>query len=105
MDRDLGISPYALASDGGALARVGAVDVEVPARGREPPVVRVPQREQADHSLAAFPVAGKVVWCEMQGLLPGRAQREQETRQIEAMRDLDVLRRVRDRLRELAWPG
>ncbi len=49
--------------------------------------------------------AGKVVWCEMQGLLPPRAQHEQDRRPAEAMRDPDVLRRVRDRLRELAWPG
>ena len=49
--------------------------------------------------------AGKVVWCQMQGLLPPRAQPEQERRPVEAMRDPDVLRRVRDRLRELAWPG
>jgi anti-sigma regulatory factor (Ser/Thr protein kinase) len=49
--------------------------------------------------------AGKVVWCEMRGLLPPRAQHEQEKRPVEAMRDPDVLRRVRDRLRELAWPG
>jgi anti-sigma regulatory factor (Ser/Thr protein kinase) len=49
--------------------------------------------------------AGKVVWCEMQGLLPGRAQGEQARRPVEAMRDPAVLRRVRDRLRELAWPG
>jgi anti-sigma regulatory factor (Ser/Thr protein kinase) len=48
---------------------------------------------------------GKVVWCEIRGLVPPRAQREQERRPVEAMRDPDVLRRVRDRLRELAWPG
>lgn len=45
---------------------------------------------------------GKVVRCEMQVLLTPRAQREQERRPVEAMRDPDVLRRVRDRLRELA---
>ncbi len=43
--------------------------------------------------------AGRVVWCEMQGLLPPRARREQERQPIQAMRDPDVLRRVRDRLR------
>ena len=49
--------------------------------------------------------AGKVVWCEIQGLLPPSARPEQGRRPIEAMRDPDVLRRVRDRLREVAWPG
>ena len=59
--------------------------------------------------------AGKVVWCELdagppepsegaasipQALLPRRVRREQEKRPVEMMRDLDVLRRVRDRLRE-----
>ena len=48
--------------------------------------------------------AGKVVWCEIQGLLPPRARPEQDRRPVEAMRNPDVLRRVRDRLRELAWP-
>src|SRR5271170_4265997 len=51
------ISPCAASADDGALAWVGTVDVEVPARCRQPPVVGAPQREQADHSLAAFPVA------------------------------------------------
>lgn len=61
--------------------------------------------------------AGKVVWCELsaelprsspdarpapQGLLPRRVQREREKRSLEAMGDPDVLRRVRDRLRDLS---
>jgi anti-sigma regulatory factor (Ser/Thr protein kinase) len=45
---------------------------------------------------------GKVVWCELQALLPCRVRREQEKRPVRAMGELDVLRRVRDRLRELA---
>jgi anti-sigma regulatory factor (Ser/Thr protein kinase) len=60
--------------------------------------------------------AGKVVWCELnagppephgqnaasapQALLPHRVRREQEKRPVEPMRDPDVLRRVRDCLRE-----
>lgn len=44
--------------------------------------------------------AGKVVWCELQTLLPRRVRRDQEKRPIEAMSDPDVLRRVRDRLRD-----
>ena len=61
--------------------------------------------------------AGKVVWCELpaelprsspdarpapQGLLPRRVKREREKRPVEAMSDPDVLRRVRDRLRDLS---
>ena len=44
--------------------------------------------------------AGKVVWCEIQALLPKRARRDQEKRPVEAMSDPDVLCRVRDRLRD-----
>jgi hypothetical protein len=74
--------------------------------------------------LGALPTAepaGKIVWCELdagppepsaptpRALLPRRVRREREKRPVEMMRDLDVLRRVRDRLREQAgltyWTG
>jgi len=60
---------------------------------------------------------GKVVWCELdaelpepsavaqsapQALLPRRVPREQQKRPIEVMSDPDVLRRLRDRLRDLS---
>jgi hypothetical protein len=57
---------------------------------------------------------GKVVWCELsaepsegaqsapQALLPRRMPREQQKHPVEAMRDPDVLRRLRDRLRDLS---
>ncbi len=63
---------------------------------------------------------GKVVWCELdakpsepsegaqsapQALLPLRVPREQQKRPIEVMSDPDLLRRVRDRLRDLSPAG
>jgi anti-sigma regulatory factor (Ser/Thr protein kinase) len=60
---------------------------------------------------------GKVVWCELsaeppepsegagstpQTLLPRRVPREQQNQPIEVMNDPDVLRRVRNRLRDLS---
>ncbi len=63
---------------------------------------------------------GKVVWCELsaeppepsagarsapQALLPRRMPREQQKHPIEVMRDPDVLRRLRDRLRDLSLVG
>lgn len=63
---------------------------------------------------------GKVVWCELgakppepsegaqaapQALLPRRVPREQQKRPIEVMSDPDVLRRLRDRLRDLSPAG
>jgi len=63
---------------------------------------------------------GKVVWCELsaeppepsegaqsapQALLPRRVSREQQKQPIEVTRDPDVLRRVRDRLRDLSLAG
>ena len=63
---------------------------------------------------------GKVVWCELdaelpepsavaqsapQALLPRRVLREQQKRPIEVMSDPDVLRRLRDRLRDLNPAG
>jgi hypothetical protein len=64
--------------------------------------------------------AGKVVWCELaaeppepsegarsarQALLPQRVPREQQKQPIEVMNDLDLLRRIRDRLRDLSLAG
>ncbi len=63
---------------------------------------------------------GKVVWCEVdaelpepsavaqsapQALLPRRVPREQHKRPIEVMSDPDILRRLRDRLRDLSPAG
>jgi anti-sigma regulatory factor (Ser/Thr protein kinase) len=49
---------------------------------------------------------GKVVWCVVGAeLLPRRVQRVREKRPVEAMRDPDVLRRVRDRLRDQSLAG
>jgi len=63
---------------------------------------------------------GKVVWCELraeppepsegaqsvpQALLPRRIPCEQQKQPIEAMNDPDLLRRLRDRLRDLSLAG
>ena len=63
---------------------------------------------------------GKVVWCELdakppkpsegaqsapQALLPRRVPREQQKQQIKVMDDPDLLRRLRDRLRDLSLTG
>ena len=64
--------------------------------------------------------SGKVVWCELgteppepsegaqsapQALLPRRIPREQQKQPIEVMHDPDVLRRLRDRLRDPSLGG